>query len=147
MLYSLVYVSSAVTFFSSAELVTLLEKSRANNTRLGISGLLLYKDGNTMQLLEGERDIVLALSGRIAADPRHRGLLRLVEGPIEARQFAEWSMAFHDLGAPEARTVPGYSEFLNTPLTRTEFSANPTRCQRLLGTFKRSMSRSTPRVA
>jgi len=56
-------------------------------------------------------------------------------------------MAFHDLGAPEARTVPGYSEFLNTPLTRTEFSANPTRCQRLLGTFKRSMSRSTPRVA
>jgi len=61
MLYSLVYVSSAVTFFSSAELVTLLEKSRANNTRLGISGLLLYKDGNTMQLLEGERDIVLAL--------------------------------------------------------------------------------------
>jgi hypothetical protein len=147
MLYSLVYVSSAVKLFSSAELVALLEKSRANNTRLGISGLLLYKDGNTMQLLEGERDTVLALYERIAADPRHRGLIRLLEGPIETRQFAEWSMAFHDLSAPEARAVPGYSEFLNTPLTGSEFSANPTRCQKLLATFKRAMSRATPRVA
>lgn len=144
MLYSLVYVSSAVTLFSSAELVALLEQSRANNIRLGVSGLLLYKDGNAMQLLEGERETVLALYDRIARDPRHRGLLRLLEGPTETRQFAEWSMAFHDLSAPEARAIPGYSEFLSTPLTGAEFSANPTRCQRLLTTFKRAMSGATP---
>lgn len=147
MLYSLVYVSSTVTPFSSAELVALLDQSRANNTRLGISGMLLYKDGNTMQLLEGERDIVLALYARIAADPRHRGLLRLLEGPTDTRQFADWSMAFRDLGAPEAHDIPGYSEFLNTPLTGAEFSANPTRCQKLLTTFKRAMSGATPRLA
>ena len=144
MLYSLVYVSSAVTLFSSAELVALLDQSRANNTRLGISGMLLYKDGNTMQLLEGERDTVLALYGRIAADPRHHGLLRLLEGPTDTRQFADWSMAFRDLSAPDAHEIPGYSEFLNTPLTGVEFSANPTKCQRLLTTFKRSMSGTAP---
>ena len=147
MLYSMIYVSSAVTLFSSAELVALLEKSRANNTRLGVSGILLYKDGNTMQLLEGERDTVLALYERIAGDPRHRGLLRLLEGPAEARQFPDWSMAFHDLGALDAHAIPGYSEFLNTPLTGAEFSANPTRCQKLLTTFKRAMSGAMPRPA
>ena len=145
MLYSLVYVSSAVSLFSSAELVALLDQSRANNTRLGISGMLLYKDGNTMQALEGDKGAVLGLYERIARDPRHRGLLRLLEGPAETRQFAEWSMAFHDLGAPEAHDVPGYSEFLNTPLTHAAFSANPTRCQKLLSTFKRAMSGTAPR--
>jgi hypothetical protein len=35
--------------------------------------------------------------------------------------------------------VPGYDEFLNTPLTDERFSSDPTRCQRLLNTFKRSM--------
>jgi D-alanine-D-alanine ligase-like ATP-grasp enzyme len=147
MLYSLVYVSSAVTLFSSAELVALLDQSRANNARLGISGMLLYKDGNTMQLLEGERDAVLALYERIAVDPRHRGVLRLLEGPTETRLFADWSMAFHDLNAPDAGAIPGYSEFLNTPLTGAEFSANPTRCQKLLTTFKRAMSGAKPRPA
>jgi hypothetical protein len=139
-LYSLVYVSSAVTPFSTAELMALLDQSRTKNTRLGVSGMLLYKDGNTMQVLEGDQSAVLGLYDRIARDPRHRGLLRLVEGPAETRQFAEWSMAFHDLGAPEAGAVPGYSEFLSTPLTGAEFSANPSRCQKLLTTFKRSMA-------
>lgn len=41
---SLVYVSAAAQPFSPAELETLLEKSRANNTRDGISGVLLYRD-------------------------------------------------------------------------------------------------------
>lgn len=147
MLYSLVYVSSAVSLFSPAALLALLEQSRANNARVDVSGILLYKEGNTMQLLEGERDAVLALYERIARDPRHRGLLRLLEGPIETRQFADWSMAFHDLGAPEAQALPGYSEFLNTPLTGAEFAGNPTRCQKLLLTFKRSMSGATLRRA
>lgn len=147
MLYSLVYVSSAVTLFSSAELVALLDQSRANNARLDVSGLLLYKDGNLMQLLEGDRDTVLGLYARIGRDPRHRGLLRLLEANVETRQFADWSMAFHDLGAAGARTLPGYSEFLNTPLTAAEFSDNPSRCQKLLTTFKRSMSGVAPRVA
>jgi hypothetical protein len=147
MLYSLVYVSSAVSLFSAAELIALLDQSRANNTRLGVSGMLLYKDGNTMQLLEGDREVVLGLYERIARDPRHRGLLRLVEANIETRLFADWSMAFRDLNAPETRAIPGYSEFLNTPLTSAEFSANPTRCQKLLTTFKRTLVNGTPQRA
>jgi hypothetical protein len=135
----LVYVSSAIVPFSPAELVDLLAKSRENNAKLGISGALLYKDGNFMQVLEGPAEQVQSLYAKIGRDPRHRGVLRLLEGTQPTRQFVDWSMAFRNLNAPEARTMQGYSEFLNTSLTGSEFVSDPTRCQKLLATFKKSM--------
>ncbi|MDP9457949.1 MAG: hypothetical protein M3Q60_19755 [Actinomycetota bacterium] len=48
-------------------------------------------------------------------------------------------MGFRDLESEEARSNPAYSEFLNTPLTGKEFSANPSRSQKLLLSFKKSM--------
>lgn len=48
-------------------------------------------------------------------------------------------MGFKDLGAPGVSQPPGYTEFLNTPLTAEEFSSEPTRCQKLLSTFKKAM--------
>jgi hypothetical protein len=138
-MFSLVYISSAVTPFSPAELAELLEISRRNNGPLGITGLLLYKDGNVMQALEGEKAAVHSLYSRIARDPRHRGVQTLWQGAVDQRQFDEWSMGFRDLRAADARATPGYSEFLNTALTGAEFSSDPTRCQKLLTTFKKSM--------
>jgi hypothetical protein len=138
-MFFLVYVSSAVTPFSKSELVDLLATCRENNSRLGITGMLLYKDGNFMQVLEGDEDTVRALYDRIAHDPRHRGLLTLIQGTQAEPQFPDWSMGFRDLNDPDVRSVPGYNEFLNSPLTGEEFSSDPTRCQKLLLTFKRTM--------
>jgi hypothetical protein len=138
-MFSLVYVSSAVTPFSPSELRDLLATCHENNVKLGISGMLLYKDGNFMQVLEGEEERVRTLYATIGLDPRHRGLLTLTQGPLAERQFPDWSMGFRDLSAPDARSVPGYSQFLNTPLTSAEFSSDPSRAKRLLTTFKQSM--------
>jgi hypothetical protein len=138
-LHFLVYVSSAVTPFSTPDLVALLEKAHAVNTALGVTGMLLYKDGNVMQVLEGNREVVHSLYAKIHRDPRHRGLLTLLEGPLTERQFPEWSMGFRNLTAADGAAIPGYSEFLNTPLTAAEFSSDLTRCQKLLTTFKKSM--------
>ncbi|MEO5819763.1 MAG: BLUF domain-containing protein [Vicinamibacteraceae bacterium] len=139
MLHFLVYVSSATVLFSKEELLALLASSRENNHRLGVSGMLLYKDGNLMQVLEGERDTVRGLYARIATDPRHKGVLLLMEGSCEARQFEDWSMAFRDLTASDEEVVAGYNEFFNTPLTAAAFAANPSRAQKLLMTFRRAM--------
>lgn len=138
-MYFLVYVSSAVEPFTEVELLALLEQSRENNQRLGITGMLVYKDGNFMQALEGEQSVVSELHRRIERDTRHRGMITLLQGDHNERQFPEWSMGFRNLDAPEVRSVPGYSEFLNTPLTAAAFSGQPSRCQKLLLTFKRSM--------
>jgi hypothetical protein len=48
-------------------------------------------------------------------------------------------MAFRDLESTEAREVPGYTAFLNTPLDSHELVADPSRARLLLRTFKRSM--------
>jgi Sensors of blue-light using FAD len=139
MMFSLVYVSSTVTPFSPAELAGLLSVCHRNNSAQGITGMLLYKDGNVMQALEGDETAVLELHTKIALDPRHHGLITLLQGPVQERQFPDWSMGFQDLKARDLAAPSGYSEFLNTPLTGQEFSADPTRCQRLLLMFKKSM--------
>ena len=138
-MFFLTYVSSAVKPFSQSELLDLLTKSRENNSKLGVTGMLLYKDGNFMQVLEGDEDTVRVLITKIASDPRHRGLIILLQGPLEERQFPDWSMGFRDLTSAEVLAIPGYNEFLNTPLTGEEFSADPSRCQKLLLTFKKNM--------
>lgn len=91
------YVSSAVPLLSGADLEDILEKSREKNRRLGVTGMLLYKDGNILQVLEGEPESVLPLYDTIARDPRHRGVIKLYSRTIERRDFEQWSMAYGDL--------------------------------------------------
>ena len=137
--FFLVYVSSASLPFSGEDLRALLVTCRKNNAELGVTGMLLYKDGNFMQVLEGDEGAVRELYARIEADARHGGEITLQQGFTEGRQFPDWSMGFRDLDASEARADPAYNEFLNAPLTGYEFSGSPSRAQKLLLTFKRTM--------
>ena len=137
---SLVYVSSATEPFSPAELVTLLEKARRNNAAADVTGMLLYKDGNFMQAIEGDDVVINELHARIQRDPRHRGMITLLRKPIEKRQFPNWSMGFVDLLDPVVRGLPGYNEFLDTSLTNLDvFCAQPSRAHKLLMTFKNTI--------
>lgn len=138
-MFFLVYASSATRPFSGDDLGDLLKVSRENNAGLGITGMLPYKDGNFLQVLEGEEGVVRALYEKIRADPRHGGEITLQQGFVEGRQFPDWSMGFRNLDSTEIRATPGYSEFLNTPLTGQGFSGDPSRAQKLLLTFKRTM--------
>ncbi len=138
-MFHLIYVSSATQDFSKADLDELLAQCRENNTKLGLTGMLLFKDGNFMQVLEGDEGVVRELYTKISTDPRHTGVFILLQGHSVDRQFPDWSMGFGNLDSPQARTTPGYNEFLNTPLTGQEFSKDPTRSQKLLLTFKKSM--------
>jgi hypothetical protein len=138
-MFFLVYVSSALKPFSKEDLVTLLEKSREHNATLGVSGMLLYKDGNFLQVLEGEEEQVKTLYAKITKDPRHKGVLTLLQGPSTDRDFPDWSMGFRDLVSPEVSEIPGYSHFLETPLTKAGFSSQPSRAKKLLLLFKKNM--------
>ncbi len=76
----LIYVSSEVAPFSAVELRDLLAKSRSKNAQLGITGMLLYRRGKFMQILEGEEDAVQTLYRKITHDPRHRRIVILFQG-------------------------------------------------------------------
>ena len=91
-----------------------------------------------MQVLEGEEKVVKALAAKISRDPRHHKMITMLEGSLAEREFSDWSMGFRNLDMVQDAPVPGYSEFMNTPLTAEAFQGSPTRAQRLLSFFKRS---------
>jgi len=135
-MYRLVYVSAAVGSPTRADLLALLAKAREKNHRLGITGLLLFKDGDFIQLLEGERPAVREVFDAIQADPCHSGVIVLLEGEAHGRLFADWSMGFRDLADPEVRAMPGFSPYMKTPLVAESFGPDPSGCLELLSLFK-----------
>ena len=76
-----------------------------------VTGMLLYRDGRFLQLLEGAEAEVRTLFAAIVADPRHHDLVVLRERHRVLRQFPTWTMAFRDLGE-RPLTTPGYADVL-----------------------------------
>ncbi|MGA2685989.1 MAG: BLUF domain-containing protein [Verrucomicrobiota bacterium] len=138
-LYRIVYTSTATEPLGRTELMELLKGSVRRNTRAGITGLLLYQGGAFMQVLEGEKAALVELFEKISHDPRHRHIIRLIQGPIQERYFPNSAMAFRDLDSPELRRLPGYSEFLNTPLNGELLAKDIPTCTRLLLLFKQNI--------
>lgn len=134
-MFRIVYISSASKYFSREEIESMLERARPKNDALGVTGILLYKDGNFMQALEGEEEAVTKLARTIQNDTRHSGFLVLMRGPAESRLFPGSPMGFHDLTQEPLHNNPAYDEFIDSPLTRTTFSLDPNRCMNLLRLF------------
>ena len=78
----------------AADISSILAVSRRNNARDGITGGLLFSDGCFAQVLEGPLDAVESTFERIQCDERHSDVTVLQSGPITARDFPDWSMAF-----------------------------------------------------
>lgn len=135
-MFQLIYYSSATLLFSQADLIDLLSKSRENNSRLGVTGMLLYKDGNFIQLLEGEEAVLRALYNTISHDKRHQGSTVILEGQVDNRLFGEWSMGFRNLNDDEVQKIPGYSQFMNESLDTNRLH-DPHGCWDLFQLFRK----------
>ena len=138
-MFQLVYSSTETDPFSGPDLVRLLKKSRQNNEKRGVTGMLLYHNGSFLQALEGEEADVRSLADRIAADPRHREMVVLHAARVKLRDFPDWSMGFHNLGAIGIHAIDGDSRFLESPLTAAHFAANPAFAKKLLWEFRSSL--------
>jgi len=95
----ILYVSGASRPMPDADIEDILTTSRRNNTREGITGMLLWADGVFIQILEGEADKVRDLVARIGQDERHRNFMVLFEQTSDRRLFSDWSMGFKRLDA------------------------------------------------
>jgi len=120
------------------ELYDLLMICRENNAKIGVTGMLLYRDGFFIQALEGERETVEALLEKISQDPRHTKVLVVHRAEINAeeRTFGAWSMGFNKVKLDEARQIAGFTEFLQNPDGNELFTQHPERAQRLLQSFR-----------
>ena len=114
--YCIVYLSSATRLLSEEELSEILHKSRHNNRASGITGILLYFNGNIIQVLEGDEKKVDSLYKIISQDPRHTNLIQLYKSPIERRSFPDWLMGYKTLSALELDHLNGLIPFAGSPL-------------------------------
>lgn len=143
MIYSLVYVSYTTALPTSDQLAEMLEIFRSRNALLQVTGLLLYSQGSYMQVLEGQETTVLRLYRRISQDHRHHAVTTLLRGPRHAREFPDWTMAFHDFDHTELRASPGFSPFLENRDLHS-FTTQPdgsSRARILLESFRKGLLR------
>ncbi len=104
-MHQILYTSKALNPFRDDELQALLEVARLNNSKKSITGMLLYCNSNFIQLLEGERDDLLALFEIISADKRHIEVKKIVESEIDKPQFPDWSMGYKALSAQQLTSL------------------------------------------
>ena len=96
-LYRLAYVSRNALdpdADAAAGIGTILDVSRRNNARNGVSGALMFNAGLFAQALEGKLAAVEATFERIQCDARHDDVRILQFEPVAARRFDAWSMAW-----------------------------------------------------
>ena len=93
-LHRILYISTARQPMTQPDIAALLAQARVNNSRAGVTGLLLVGGRRFLQALEGTREAVETIYARIRADDRHHAVVTLADQPIAQPSFANWSMGF-----------------------------------------------------
>ncbi|SDD73215.1 Sensors of blue-light using FAD [Paracoccus isoporae] len=92
----LLYRSSGRLDRFGSDCAAILQTARRRNGSLGLTGFLHAEDGIFVQWLEGPEESVEEVSQSILADKRHRDIAVFSRGPIDARQFPDWTMGYSD---------------------------------------------------
>ncbi|PUA29882.1 MAG: hypothetical protein B0W54_04875 [Cellvibrio sp. 79] len=133
----IVYISSAKLGLTYGEILNIVEDSRMNNEKSGLTGLLLFNSGNFMQLVEGAESAVDALYRKIEKDRRHREVKLLLSEPITHRNFSNWTMGFKDIEKLQEMNPEILNSFLTDELNFSVYQKNPYKALKFLETFKR----------
>ena len=136
MLCHLVYVSTATRPMRDPDLAELLSQARERNQRNSVTGMLLYKDGRFIQLLEGHEDDVRKIFDSIRQDERHRDVELLWFRYVQFRDFPDWTMGFRNADELDPTTLRGYTPYLERDLRYENFLENSTEVHQLLLAFK-----------
>lgn len=97
MLEALVYISTPTSDLDQADVQNILEKSRHNNMRADLTGLLMFSGYLFMQVLEGDTAALDVVIENIRSDSRHEDLTMLSREPVADRVFGDWTMAFRNV--------------------------------------------------
>lgn len=103
-MYQLIYASTAARALDEETLEALVTRARDKNARLGITGVLVYRNGSFLHVMEGEdAESVRALYETIRADDRHRWVTVLKASALDERDFPDQPLAFRNRSVAGAR--------------------------------------------
>lgn len=95
MVFELIYMSVLAPATDVRNVADIVRRSRSYNRLNGLTGILIFDGQRFCQHIEGDRESVLLLVEKIAADRRHNQLRILHQGFVGTeRRFSEWSMAY-----------------------------------------------------
>lgn len=138
-----IYVSHAAPGFAEHEIPDLLKQIRPDNAKQGITGMLIYTGTAFLQVLEGGRKNVNALSERILRDRRHLRVTTILHEPLPRRQFNDWTMDFVTVDPTDVDEIVGGPNFLTgAPAVHLE----PARIGRLIAASRKPSWQSEPRA-
>jgi hypothetical protein len=91
----------------------ILAKSRINNRRNGLVGVLYFGQGCFLQCLEGEQSAVDTLYAKLQLDDRHTDIKLLSRESIDAVSYTDWAMKFVPVEKQMMQLLQegGYSSF------------------------------------
>jgi len=107
-LVRLIYASKITPIFKAGDVDSILSASHRNNPGRGVTGMLCFDNTYFLQALEGSRQAVSELFGRISADPRHMDVTMLQYSDIAERDFGAWDMAYAALSPSQLRMLKNF---------------------------------------
>jgi hypothetical protein len=127
MLQHVIYFSKSIKQMQEDDLISLLQQSRDWNKQHNLSGMLVYMQGGFlsknagrfMQVIEGSKDEVDYIFGKIKQDSRHEQINIINYQPIEKRNFNDWQMGFQSVDVEAGNDVNGFFE-LNDDFLKSE---------------------------
>lgn len=113
-LYRLIYGSRSAGE-APVDVDEIVAVSQRNNAAVGVTGILVSHGGVFIQALEGPREAVEGVYGRVLGHGRHDAVRIVSAGPADERLFAAWSMcsATLDLRDAEILAVVGDPDALD----------------------------------
>lgn len=94
MIKTICYISDSLEHDSRDKLEALYSESKANNIKHNITGILICKNQNFLQVIEGEVTIVNEVFGKIKNDRRHKNVFEVINTTIEERVFEDYNFGF-----------------------------------------------------
>jgi hypothetical protein len=102
-------VSSARMDITEDELTALFRTTQNNNTGNNITGILLYKSGKFLQVLEGAESMLKSLYEKIEADSRHNNIFVILNQNCKRRIFENYASRFSIVKSKEElQTIETY---------------------------------------
>jgi len=99
------YISSQSRTMSKKSIEDFLFQVREKNKHLAITGILLLIQGKFVQYIEGPAEEIDKVYDSISKDKRHTEMILLDSGPLEKRQFTDWSMAYKEVSDKQIKEI------------------------------------------
>jgi len=125
-MYELFISTFARRAMSASEIKSVVLKLSARNISCGLTGILIYNEGEFYQILEGEKEAILKIKDEIKDDKLHGAVHVIWEGDIAERGYRNWGLA------------PSMMQLIGLDSVYAEKGPHISTAQRLLETLSKS---------